>query len=167
MALFSKKKEEEKKGTELTAVDMKPISNKSVKKATAKQAEPSMKDLYNGGTGVVKPAVAGKSKQEKESVVYSKYNQAYRVLQKPIITEKGGNLASMGKYVFEVAKDANKVEVAKAIQEVYGIMPVKVNLMRMEGKAKQRGNNKGKRKDWKKAIVSLPKGKTINVYEGV
>jgi len=158
MALFSKKKEE---GSEKQPVEQEAKSVVAKKEA---KAEPSMKELYGEEN---KAVVKKETKDGKKTVVTAKNGQAYRILIKPIITEKGGSLASMSKYVFEVAKNANKIEVAKAIQEVYGIMPEKVNLMRLEGKTKQRGKVVGKRKDWKKAIVTLPKGKNINVYEGV
>lgn len=156
MALFGKKKEDQ-------AVAPKEAVVKAVKQETKK---PTMKELYSEEVAAAKTEV--KDIKGKKVVAQSgKYDQAYRILVKPMITEKGGDLASMSKYVFVVAKEANKVEIAKAIKEVYGIMPTKVNLMRMEGKYKQRGKTAGKRKDWKKAIITLPKGKTINVYEGV
>ena len=73
----------------------------------------------------------------------------------------------MNKYFFEVAKNANKIEVAKAIQEIYGVKPVSVNIIRMQGKKVGQGRTRGKRKDWKKAIITLKKGESIKVYEGV
>jgi len=97
----------------------------------------------------------------------AKRGKAYNVLVKPLITEKAGFLGHENKYVFEVSVDTNKIEVGKAIEEVYGIKPVSVNIMNREGKVVRRGRATGKRKDWKKAIVELPKGKTINIYEGV
>jgi len=91
----------------------------------------------------------------------------YRVLVKPLITEKASHLGTENKYVFAVAKNSNKIDIAKAIEEAYGIKPIKVNIINMEGKVKSRGRITGKRKDWKKAIVALPEGKTIQVYEGI
>lgn len=93
--------------------------------------------------------------------------RAYCVLVKPLITEKASLLAGLNKYVFMVKKDTNKVEIMKAVKEVYGINPTTVNIIRMEGKDVRYGRYAGKRSDWKKAIVTLPKGKTIQVYEGV
>lgn len=115
------------------------------------------KDLYKDN----KPTSETKKVSDKKSL------NAYRVLVKPLVTEKGANFATENKYLFEVACDTNKVEVKKAIEEVYGIMPTSVNIMNVLGKTKRFGRIKGKRKDWKKAIVTLPEGKTINVYEGV
>ncbi|MCG2691137.1 50S ribosomal protein L23 [Candidatus Parcubacteria bacterium] len=71
------------------------------------------------------------------------------------------------KYIFEVAKKANKIEIAKAVIEVYGIKPVSVNIIKMQGKKTRYGKIAGKRKDWKKAVVTLPEGESIKVYEGV
>ncbi|MEA3449868.1 MAG: 50S ribosomal protein L23 [Patescibacteria group bacterium] len=89
------------------------------------------------------------------------------MLVRPLITEKAANLGSEDKYVFAVNKNANKIEIAKAINEVYGIKPIAVNIVRVGGKKVRHGRVQGRRKDWKKAIVTLPKGKTINIYEGV
>jgi large subunit ribosomal protein L23 len=116
----------------------------------------SMKDLYEGGE---KPAAA---KKEAKTT-----GRAYAVLVKPMITEKASVLGGLNKYVFMVSVESNKIDVAKAINEVYGIKPVSVNMIRSEGKTKRYGRYVGKRKDFKKAMVTLPAGKTIQVYEGV
>jgi len=86
---------------------------------------------------------------------------------KPLVTEKATNLGVLNKYVFAVSPKANKIEIAEAIEAVYGVKPVSVNVMRAEGKTIRSGRTFGKRKDWKKAIVALPQGKTIKIYEGV
>lgn len=96
-----------------------------------------------------------------------KFGNAYKVLIKPLITEKAGVMNADNKYVFEVANDSNKIEVAKAVKEVYGIQPVNVNIVKVLGKNTRYGKSFGKRKDWKKAIVTLPKGQSIQIYEGV
>jgi large subunit ribosomal protein L23 len=96
-----------------------------------------------------------------------KNEMAYRVLVRPMVTEKAANLGTHNQYVFQVALNANKISVAKAIKEVYGISPVAVNIIKMKGKKVSRGQIRGQRSDFKKAIVSLPKGQTINIYEGV
>lgn len=96
-----------------------------------------------------------------------KFGNAYKVLIKPLITEKASVLNAESKYIFEVANGSNKIEVAKAIKEVYGIQPVNVNMIKVLGKNTRHGKTLGKRKDWKKAIVTLPKGQSIKIYEGV
>ncbi|MDD5071997.1 MAG: 50S ribosomal protein L23 [Patescibacteria group bacterium] len=89
------------------------------------------------------------------------------MLLKPLVTEKATNLGVLNKYVFAVSSKANKIEIAKAVEEVYGIKPVKVNIIKGKGKTIRSGRIFGKRKDWKKAVVALPEGKTIKIYEGV
>ncbi|MBU0722077.1 50S ribosomal protein L23 [Patescibacteria group bacterium] len=95
------------------------------------------------------------------------HGDAYKIITKPLVTEKVSNLGALNKYVFVVAKNTNKIEVAKAIKEIYGIKPVCVNVIRMSGKKVRYGRISGQKKDWKKAIITLPKGETIKIYEGV
>lgn len=156
MGLFNKKTEEKKKPA---AASVKVDNAKSAVKPGAEAK--SMKDLYGTAETVKgKPAVkAG----EKKSV----FGDAYKIIMKPLVTEKVSGLGVLNKYVFAVAKNTNKIEVAKAIKEIYGIKPVSVNVIRMSGKKARYGRIGGRRKDWKKAIVTLPKGEAIKVYEGV
>lgn len=92
---------------------------------------------------------------------------AYEVLVRPIISEKASLLAEQGKYTFEVAWNANRSMVKNAIYKVYGVKPRQVNIITMKGKAIQFRRVQGKRNDWKKAIVTLPEGKSLEIYEGV
>ena len=128
-----------------------------------KEKKQSMKDLYSGQEERT-PSVVKPGKKDKK---IKHYGNAYKVLIKPLITEKAANLGAENKYVFEVALNANKIEIAKAINEVYGIKPVSVNVINMLGKKVRSGRFQGKRKNWKKAIIMLPQDKTINIYEGV
>ncbi len=89
------------------------------------------------------------------------------VVIKPLVTEKTAVLASGGKYVFVVSGGANRVQVKIAIKEMFGVMPTFVNIQNVRGKRVRFGKRHGKRSDWKKAIVTLPEGQKINVYEGV
>lgn len=158
MSIFGKKTEDKKKD----AVKPAPVSAGK----TSAKAEPvakSMKDLYSTPS---KPG-AVKTRDGKKTEVRSAYGNAYRILIKPLVTEKVSNLGALNKYVFAVAGGANKIEIAKAIKEIYGIKPVGVNIIKMIGKKARYGKISGKRKDWKKAIVTLPKGETIKIYEGV
>jgi len=152
-ALFGKTEDKDKKAA------AKPASVKAGEKATDEKK--SMKDLYGSDGTVSKNAAAKKVKEAK------KLGNAFRILVKPLVTEKASVKASENKYFFEVAGKANKIEVAKAIFEVYGIKPLKVNIINHTGKKVRYGRTKGVRSDWKKAIVTLPEGKSINVYEGV
>lgn len=119
------------------------------------EEEKSMKDLYTA---------SGEMKKKDAKKISG---QAYRVLIKPMVTEKATNLGSSNQYVFMVGIDTNKIEVSKAIQEVYGVKPISVNIIKVKGKKVNRGRITGKRKDFKKAVITLKKGDTISVYEGV
>ena len=101
------------------------------------------------------------------SAAKAKTGMAYRILVKPLISEKAAALGGENKYVFFVATDANKISVKKAIEEVYNVKPIAVNIINMEGKVVRRGRVTGQRKDYKKAIITLKKGDSITVYEGV
>ncbi|KKQ56921.1 MAG: 50S ribosomal protein L23 [Parcubacteria group bacterium GW2011_GWA2_38_13] len=92
---------------------------------------------------------------------------AYKNVIRPLVTEKSATMASVDKYVFVVKNYMNKIEVRKAIKDMYGVLPVRVNMVFVSGKNVRHGRSSGKTKDWKKAIVSLKKGDKIEVYEGV
>jgi len=140
--------------------------DKTVKVSDDKK--PSMKELYAGGPSSAKATEGKKAKAVKEvKKDVKKYGNAYRVLVKPLVTEKATNLGGQNKYVFAVSQKANKIEIAKAINEVYGIKPVAVNVIKMQGKKTRYGKITGRAKDWKKAVITLPEGETIKVYEGV
>lgn len=83
----------------------------------------------------------------------------------PLITEKSTTLMAEGKYVFEVAKAANKIEIAKAISQIFNVKVASVNTVNVEGKVKRMGRSIGKRSDYKKAIVKLAAGETIEFFE--
>ena len=91
---------------------------------------------------------------------------AYTVIKRPLITEKSMDATSMSKYVFEVDIKANKVEIAKAIEEMFSVDVKKVNTLRVKGKAK-RVNSRvpGKTADRKKAYVTLKEGQSIEIFE--
>lgn len=161
MGLFGKKKNKEKDDSAEKKADVIKVEKK-IKSASPKGA--SMKDLYQGKDKLGK---TGKEKIEKETKKKKQAGRAYRVLIKPLITEKAAILNTDSKYVFSVATDANKIEIANAVEEVYGVKPIAVNIIKVSGKKVRYGRTFGKRKDWKKAIVALPKGKSINIYEGV
>ncbi len=163
MSIFGKKTEDKAKA----AAKPEPVKGGKAP-ATEEKKTQSMKDLYST------PAVASsaklgtsKSKDVKKGEVRASYGNAYRILVKPLVTEKVSNLGVLNKYVFAVAPEANKIEIAKAVKEVYGIKPVGVNIINRLGKKARYGRISGWRKDWKKAIVTLPKGQTIKIYEGV
>ena len=87
------------------------------------------------------------------------------ILIRPLITEKSTALMAEGKYVFVVAKAANKIEIAKAVAEIFNVKVDSVNTVNMTGKMKRMGRNVGKRSDYKKAVVKLAAGETIEFFE--
>ena len=88
---------------------------------------------------------------------------AYDIIKRPIITEQSMEQTEMKRYPFEVA------EIAKAIEEIFGVKVAKVNTLNMQGKAKRMGNRPaGRRANWKKAMVTLTAdSKTIEFFEGM
>ena len=94
---------------------------------------------------------------------------AYDIVISPIITEQSTEDLDIKKYVFEVAKDANKVEIKKAIEEIFGVTVIKVNTINVCGKAKRTGAYPiGKTASWKKAVVKLSAdSKSIELFEGM
>ena len=94
---------------------------------------------------------------------------AFDIIKRPIITEQSMEAAAAKKYTFEVAKDANKIEIAKAVEEIFGVKVAKVNTLNMQGKTKRMGRYpEGRRANWKKAMVTLTAdSKTIEFFEGM
>lgn len=97
---------------------------------------------------------------------------SYDILKRPIISERSMEVVldregnEIKKYTFEVPKTANKVEVKKAVEEVFGVTVAKVNTMNVLGKVKRMGRNEGRRASWKKAIVTLTSdSKTIEFFD--
>ena len=93
---------------------------------------------------------------------------SYDIIVKPLITEKGMSGVGDKKYTFQVARDANKIEIKKAVEEIFGVEVLSVNTMNMMGKQKRMGVHSGRRSAWKKAIVRLTdKSKGIEFFEGM
>ena len=93
---------------------------------------------------------------------------AYDIIIKPIITEQSMEATEEKKYVFQVANDANKIEIKKAVEEIFGVKVEKVNTILMDGKEKRMGVLVGRRASWKKAMVKLTAdSKTIEFFEGM
>jgi len=91
----------------------------------------------------------------------------YSIIKKPLFTEKGSNLKeSQNKILVEVAKDANKLDVKKAIEEIFKVKVDKIATINVEGKLKRHGRSIGRRSDSKKAIVTLKKGEKLDFIEG-
>ena len=92
----------------------------------------------------------------------------YDVIIRPIITENSMDMASDKKYVFKVAKDSNKNEIRKAVEEIFGVEVAKVNTVNVNGKTKRMGRTVGKTASYKKAIVTLTENsKEIEIFENL
>ena len=90
-----------------------------------------------------------------------------QVLVKPTITEKSTLLQETGKYTFQVAPRANKVEIKAAVQKSFDVKVVDVNITKIHGKRKRYGQRLTKQPDFKKAVVTLRRGDRINLIEGL
>ena len=92
-----------------------------------------------------------------------------QIIIRPVITERSYDVMEKNVYTFEVAKDANKIEIAKAVEEIFGVKVAKVNTLNMQGKEKRTGRYPaGRRPSWKKAMVTLTEdSKTIEFFEGM
>ena len=90
------------------------------------------------------------------------------IIRRPVDTEKGRELSEVSNtYVFEVHLRANKMQVASAVQELFGVKVRKVRTHIVRGKWKRRGLKVGKRPNWKKAYVTLAEGDSISLFEGL
>ena len=90
------------------------------------------------------------------------------IIIKPIITEKSMDMLADKRYVFEVADDATKPEIAAAVEELFDVEVAKVNTMNVKGHKRTYGRFTGYKSDWKKAIVTLTEGsKTIEFFDGM
>lgn len=89
-----------------------------------------------------------------------------RVIRRPIITERATKLQEdENKYSFEVDRGANKIEIKRAVEEMFDVSVAKVNTTGVHGKVKRLGRFVGRRADWKKAVVTLADGETIEFFE--
>lgn len=86
------------------------------------------------------------------------------IIIKPIITEKSSSGIAEGKYTFEVAKKATKVQIANAVETLFNVKVLNVNTITVKGKEKRVGANTGKRPDWKKAIVTIDTNPSEKTY---
>ncbi len=105
---------------------------------------------------------ASAKKADRPEAVLTK---AARTLLHPVITEKSSRLGALRQYVFAVNPAATKIDVRRAVETTYGVRPIRVQTMKVRGKAVRYGRSLGTTRNWKKAIVTLPVGKSIDVTE--
>lgn len=95
-------------------------------------------------------------------------NNIYEVIVRPVITEKSTDqLEKNQAYTFVVDKDANKLQIAEAVEKLFNVHVRNVRTMRYRGKQRRVGRTIGRRADWKKAVVTLRDGDSIEIFEGV
>ncbi|TNF45830.1 50S ribosomal protein L23 [bacterium] len=91
-----------------------------------------------------------------------------KVILRPLLTEKNAVMKeTQNRVAFEVARDANKLEIKRAVEEAFKVSVDAVNIVNVKGKVKRLGRNVGKRRDWKKAVITLKEGSSIEFFEGV
>lgn len=94
--------------------------------------------------------------------------ETFEVLRRPIVTEKSGfQSENLRRYTFEVDVRANKRQIKEAVERAFDVKVEAVNVINMRGKSRRLGRTRGWTKDWRKAIVTLAPGQTIQLFEGV
>ena len=132
------------------------FTKKSTAKFTAaKPAAVVKKSEVKSETAVVAPAKLGAGKL------------AYKVIIKPLVTEKCAVLQSQNKYGFAVAAWATKQQISAAVKELYAVDALAVHVINVQGRQVRFGRNLGRRSDYKKALVTLKPGQSITIHEGV
>jgi large subunit ribosomal protein L23 len=91
----------------------------------------------------------------------------YQVIVRPLITEKATILAGERKYAFEVASRANKPQIRHAVEKAFSVNVTKVNTLNVQGKRRKRGRLQSRTRSWKKAIITLAEGDSIQIFEGL
>jgi len=89
-----------------------------------------------------------------------------QVLLRPVVSEKSYEQITQNRYTFKVHQDAHKTQVRQAVEQLFDVTVVAVNIIKVQPKPKRRGLTKGERRGWKKAIVQLKPGDSIEIFEG-
>jgi large subunit ribosomal protein L23 len=95
---------------------------------------------------------------------------AFSTIVRPVVSEKSTGLGDQGKYIFEVAPTANKIQIKHAIETAFAnkkVLVSAVNILHVPGKTRRRGRSVGMTRSWKKAIVTLKAGQRLDLFEGV
>ena len=92
----------------------------------------------------------------------------YDVIRRPVLSERNTDLMAQGRYTFEVAPDANKIQIKAAVETAFGVTVLAVNTLNVHRKVRrERTKFRGYRTGWKKAIVTLAPGQRIEIFEGI
>ncbi len=135
-----------------------------------KEADDAVQTTAGTLSETEKTATAPKAAKKKATETEhggSRISRAHAVLKKSHISEKAAHGEVKSQYTFVVAKTADKESIKTAVEALYGVRPSRVRVQNIQGKDTSFGYRRGRRSDWKKAVVILPKGKTINIHEGV
>lgn len=89
----------------------------------------------------------------------------YGIIRQPVFSERTTELREQNKFVLEVDKTANKIEIKKAVEKLFETTVIKVHTCNVKGKAKRVGLKSGRRRHWKKAVITLPEGEKIKLFE--
>ena len=92
---------------------------------------------------------------------------AGQVILAPIVSEKSYAASTHGRYTFKVHPDSHKTQIRQAVEELFDVKVTRVNVIKVQPKPKRRGLVRGKRPGWKKAVVQLRAGDTIEIFQGV
>ena len=137
-----------------------------------KKKQPSSAPAHDHGTGGDSVHATDKAALDEKPVAAAApaapaWAWAKEILRWPVVTEKSTLAQSQNIYTFMVAKAATKSSVKSAVKAVYGVRPSAVHMINVQGKWIRFGKAMGRRSDYKKALVTLPKGKTITIHQGV
>jgi large subunit ribosomal protein L23 len=91
---------------------------------------------------------------------------AHQIVLAPVVSEKSYHDSVYGKYTFRVHEDAHKTQIRQAVEELFEVNVTRVNVLKVQAKPKRRGQIKGTKQGWKKAVVQLKAGQTIEVFQG-
>ena len=92
----------------------------------------------------------------------------YEVIRRPVMTERNTDLMQQGRYTFEVAPDANKIQIKAAVEAAFNVTVLSVNTLNVHAKKRrERTRIRGYRPGWKKAIVTIAPGQRIEIFEGI
>jgi len=140
---------------------------KKEKEAVSKKSQaPKIKEAVKKDAS--KPAAKkAEKKTTKKKAVSMLSRVATSTILEPVVSEKSAQLSDNNVLVFKVAKTANRVQVRNAFRELYKVTPLRVNIINNRGKRVRFGRTQGKRSDWKKAMIFLPKGVNVDIFEGV
>jgi len=171
MGIFQFKKiKKEAKGEKVVKEGAKRGIKKEVKKEVKKISNNGKQDSETKATSENKTGkIANPEKNDKNTSGLSQREQseiAYRVLTEPWITERSHNLMALNKYVFKVAEFSNRNQIKKAVEELYNVRVIKMNIINIPSKKRNFARKAGWKSGYKKAIVTLKEGDKIELFQG-